>query len=166
VDPLTATQPEIARIFGVSTRTIQRWEELGLASARVEGGDVLRYDVPRAVAWRVEQEAARVADAHDEPGSFEAARARKELALAQIREIELAELQGKMVRVAQRDATVREALEAGDRILKASPRRLANRWARRLKVTEPEAIELIEELVEDVRCLLRERGADGDDAAA
>lgn len=47
------TQRELAALFRVDVRTIQRWGHLGLDDTRVDGA--ANYDAPAAVAWRAQQ---------------------------------------------------------------------------------------------------------------
>lgn len=89
---LTVDQRELARVFGVSPRTIQRWEDAGLADARV--GSTATYDLPAAVAWRVEK---LVAELNGDTPDLDAARARKESALAELRELEVGQLRGDLL---------------------------------------------------------------------
>lgn len=56
------TQRELAQLFGVDVRTIQRWGPQGLDDTRIGGKAV--YDAPAAVAWRLEFVVAQEREKH------------------------------------------------------------------------------------------------------
>ncbi|MCH7566001.1 MAG: hypothetical protein IH968_19510 [Gemmatimonadetes bacterium] len=100
---LTISQTDLARVFGVSTRTIQRWEEEGLREARI--GRRATYALPVAVAWRVDRER-RESDVMD----FNEARARKMAAQAELTEIEVARARAEYIHVSDLDHLLAEPL--------------------------------------------------------
>lgn len=150
-DDLTVDQTTLARILGVSPRTVRRMEREGLSVARVsDPGDAPLYDVPRAVQWVIES---RDPESDDE---LLDARTRKMRADAELREDELRTKRGELVPVHEVLDRVRKPLEAVDGQLRSAPRRLARDWAARLGVTQGEAIALIGDLVEEVRADVRQ----------
>ena len=159
---LTVDQRTLARIFGVSQRTVQRWEAEGLDEARVDGSAT--YDLPAAVAWLTDRAADRsgMSTVREE---LEAARARKYQVDAMLREDELRTRRGELVPVGDVLGMVRKPLEAIDAKLRTAPRRLSQAWAARLGVSQAEAMAMIHDLVEDVRAELRAVFEEEPDAA-
>lgn len=86
---------------------------------------------------------------------YERARARKTEAMARLKELRIAELEGRLVPIEEVEDRIREPLEAIDRGLSSAPQRLAAHWAERLDITQGEAISLIGDLVDDVRGSVR-----------
>ena len=100
---LTISQTDLAWVFGVSTRTIQRWEEEGLRDARI--GKRATYALPVAVACRVDRER-RENDVMD----FTEARARKMAAQAELTEIEVARARGEYIHIVEMERLLSEPL--------------------------------------------------------
>lgn len=100
-DNLHVDQRSLARIFGCSVRTVQRYEDDGLRAARV--GRTATYDLPAAVAWRIQREREQAEQAvtggSEGVPDLSASKARKELALARLRELEVAEREKDLVRL-------------------------------------------------------------------
>ena len=140
---MLVNQRELADAFGVTTRTVQRWEADGLADARVGPGAT--YELAAAIAWRIDSVRQ---DAEDD---YRAARTRLVNAQAVAAERNEALKQGQMIHREDVALLVREPLEEVNRTLKAGPRRHAKKWARVLRIKEAEALELLESFVEDVR---------------
>ena len=97
------TQGELARLFGVAVRTIQRWDAEGLRAARI--GKTATYDPPSAVAWRVARER-RANEAMD----FSEARTRKMAAQAELAELEVARTRAETIHVSDMDRLLAEPL--------------------------------------------------------
>lgn len=152
------SQQQLADVFRVSTRSIQRWGRDGLDDCRVDGGAT--YDLAAAVAWRID-----AVQAHSDD-EYRAARARRMAADADLRELTLAKERRELIHRADVLALVTAPLEAVDRELKSAPTRMARRWSKKLGVSEARTLELIEEIVEEVRSTLREMASDAEDAAA
>lgn len=96
---------------------------------------------------------------------YEQARTRKILAEAELRETEAAVQRGDLLPLEEVLDRVRRPLEEVDARLRSAPRVHARAWAKRLGVTQAEAIHLIGELVEEIRADLF-RNFEGDDGSA
>lgn len=94
LESMTVDQPTLARVFGVSVRTVQRWGSEGLDETRVAGGAT--YDLPSAVAWYAERHVEQ-ANGDASPDAYAEARTRKELALARLRELEVGQREGRLL---------------------------------------------------------------------
>lgn len=163
---MRVSQTELARILGVTPRTIRDYHGLGLEDHRdAETGS---YDLPGSVNWRLELEWKRALESRtpEEADELLQHRTRKMAADAELREDELRMKRGELVPVHEVLDRVRKPLEAVDGQLRSAPRRLARDWAHRLGVTQGEAIALIGDLVEEVRADVRELFADDTDGAA
>jgi phage terminase Nu1 subunit (DNA packaging protein) len=162
VDDLIVSQPTLARVFGVSERTVQRWGALGsgafpggLDDTRVGAGAT--YDLPAAVAWRLALEAERLAGENGDAIALDAARARRELAVAALREHELEVRRRELV---PREAA-RELWNEGVTTLVAEIRRLPARFADVVNPDDPAAGEdALERVAEELMRSLHEAFAD------
>lgn len=154
-------QSQLARIFGVTSRTIRDWHDAGLEEARdPESGT---YNLAQAVQWRIELERERVAQAGLGDSDYEEARARLTAAKAEREEDALRRDRGTLIPAEEVVAKVREPLEEVDARLRAAPREHAPEWVDRLGVGHGEAVHLLGEIVEPIRADLR-RAFDDDDA--
>lgn len=158
---MVVTQSEAAKVFGVSTRTIQRWETDGFPR---QDAEVAAYDLTECVAWALQRERDRLSNVAGD--SFEQARARKTAIEADLKELELAQLRGELVPIDEVAELVEAPLAAVDESLVTAKRRHAKTWARKLKVTQGVARALIDELVEEVRADLKLAVEDSGDLAA
>jgi phage terminase Nu1 subunit (DNA packaging protein) len=152
---LIVGQQEIAQVFSVNVRTVQRWDAEGFP--RTPDG---RYDVGECVAWAIERQKAETAD------EFDLARTRKTAAEAEIREHELQLLRGGSVPIASVAAMVKAALTRVDQAVRGAKRRLSRLWARRLGISEAEAMKLFDDMTEEVRAVLRKALSDAGNLAA
>ena len=160
-NPESITQAEAARRLGRTTAWIRDLTVRGILSRNPDKS----YPWPKV---REEYEAfqAQSEIASSGAADLKAERARLTKLQADAQQFKNDVQRGKYLAVEEGRAEVRAALEDGDRVLKGAPRRLAKKWARRLKLKETETIELIELVVEDVRTLLREVAGDDDPASA
>jgi len=94
---LMVTQAQLAAVFAVSVRTIQRWHAEGLP--RTNGAT--SYRLPDVVRWRLERERERCAAG--EIDELDQARVRKETVRAELLEIEVAQKRGTLVEVVKVD---------------------------------------------------------------
>lgn len=102
---MKANRSQLARIFGVNRNTIAAWCDAGMPVAsqgrqgrewQFETGEVHQWLLDRAVAEAVERaERAPIGDG----GAYDAARARKMAADAEVAEIKLEEIRGRVVAV-------------------------------------------------------------------
>lgn len=153
------TQREAARRLEVTVDWISKLTKRGVLSRNADKS----YPWPRIredyAAFKAET--ARVEETPD----YKAELARLTKLKADAQQLENDVAAGLYKAVAESEAEVRAVLRECDLVLRGSPRRLAKKWARRLKRKETEVIELVEQMVEDVRTLLRE-AAGGDHANA
>lgn len=143
-------QQDLADVFRVSVRTIQRWEKRGLDRARVGNGAT--YDLPEAVAWALEREQA------SEDTDYETARARRMAADAHLRELELGRERGTLVHIDDMEDLLRTPLERVAAELKAAPSRLAPELAARAGISHAAALAILKAIVEEARAALRSVG--------
>jgi phage terminase Nu1 subunit (DNA packaging protein) len=141
VDDL-ATVAELALLFGVHRHTVDTWVKDGLPATRTGAvGSAMLAPVKDAVRWVRENDAARakaaLERARQEADGEETSKARKLAADARMRELDLAEREGKLVDVAQVEdawqqqvAAVREALLtlAGEAVQAGLVRPSEGRW--------------------------------------
>jgi phage terminase Nu1 subunit (DNA packaging protein) len=146
------TQRELALRLAISTAWVRELTARGVL-VRDKGG----YPWPRNHELYGEYQSSLPSgngDGGADP-KYEVARARKTEAEAQLRELDLAVRRGELVPMEDVLTRVREPLESVDLQLRTAPRRHAEAWARRLGITQAEAIALIHDLTEDVRADLR-----------
>lgn len=152
------TQAETADAIGVSARTIRRWEHRDLLSAALAATDGADDDAdtepdePRTDVRRP-RVSGRARDGTPSVSLTEA-RARKEAALAAQHELKLRRLQGELVPLETVEALIRDATQPLDVALRTLSRELGPRWAKRLGVSEGEALALVRELCEALRARL------------
>ena len=155
------TQRETANRLRITTAWVRELTGRGILSRNADKS----YPWPKVDEEYRAFQAAAAGEPEEVDYKAELARLTKLKADAQQLENDVAA--GKFMAVEEARAEVRAALEESDLILRGAPRRLAKKWARRLKRKETEVIELVEQIVEDVRTLLREAaGGDGPAAAA
>ena len=143
------TQIEAAKRLRITTAWVRDLTHRGILSRNEDRS----YPWPTVVE---EYEAFKLADRGEEPKTdYQAELARLTREKADAAEMENARRRGQLVPVEEMRSLLREALKLGNRALGNAPRKLGRRWARRLKVKEARAIELIEEIVEDVRAEMR-----------
>jgi len=165
---MRATQRELAAVFGVTTRTVRRWDGDGLASAFDKRTG--HYDVPSAIRWRIEREVRRAveaAGAGNGPPPKAESDARWAAARAALleREVETAREDPDVI---PRSEVAAALVEARDRAIRAVPRDpelLGLMKPVFVDVApqgreEAEAIDLLDALV---RTVLDYVAADGDD---
>jgi Phage DNA packaging protein, Nu1 subunit of terminase len=87
---------ELARLFDVSLTTVDSWRRRGLPVEERGGrGRALKFSLPAAIAWRLEQEAGE--ESSEAVISFEEARTAKMIAEAELARIELQKRRGEIV---------------------------------------------------------------------
>jgi phage terminase Nu1 subunit (DNA packaging protein) len=120
------TKRGLARQYKVSTNTIASWLSKGLPHIRRTDGSY-HFDRTEVRRWRAENLATRPAPAQGgaHARSYIAGRARKETALAELRELELRRQKGELVPQASVD---KEAFETG-RIVRDALLRMPDRLA-------------------------------------
>src|SRR5690554_391087 len=99
---MTVSQKDLADLFRVTTRTIQRWESKGLDRARV-GGDAT-YDLAEAIAWLVERAEAEAYERGRRDamtGDLERVELKKQEMLARKHELDVEEREGRLIDVAE-----------------------------------------------------------------
>lgn len=164
---MRCNQQELAEVFGISVRTIQRWEVHGLANARVsDEATRAMYDLTAAVAWRVDREVERFTELSTNGASvdFEEARARKEMALARLREFDLAERQQTLIHVDDAGDSYAEIIAEIAAAIRSAPARYAHHVLCTCRDAAT-ALEVLDKVFDNFRAQLR----DGDpkpDAAA
>lgn len=152
------SQVQLAEILEVSPRQVRRWGRDGLP--RDPDG---RYPLAECIAWareRDREDAARQAlvDLREAGAAdYDAARARREEALADLAELQRDEKLGLTMTITDYEEELRGAMERLDAGLRALPHRLAGRVIG--VETVGAALERIHSVIEDVRAELRE-GAD------
>ncbi len=144
------TQQQLAEVFSVTTRTIQRWGPEGLDEARVPGEAT--YDLTRAVAWRLEAVQATTDD------EYRQARGKRMAADAELKEIELAKARGSLIAIEDVEVLLRGSLEKVNLALRAAPSRLANKLVEMTGRSRKECQKIISEIVEGARVDLRSIG--------
>ncbi len=109
---IVTTIAEVARHFGVSDRTVQRWlAEPGFPGAAGERGKRNgKFSLKAIEAWKLERDGGAVVD-KDSP------KYRKAEADAAIRELELAELEGRLIDVAEVSAEMERAIHNAKSVL-------------------------------------------------
>jgi len=147
------SQKETAKRLGIVVRVLSRYTKSG----RITRNPDKSYPWPNV---QLEHQAIqRVATAARAAGhgnlGFQAERARLVKEQADKAETENLVRRGELVELADVAKLVRAPLEAVDRKLKSAKGTHAKAWAKRLRVSEAVAMELIEALVEDVRSDLR-----------
>jgi phage terminase Nu1 subunit (DNA packaging protein) len=163
-DPkLVFTRAQLAELAGVTTKTLQRWEEGGLSAARLNGGGQrVRYDGPASFQYCVQTEARRLAQVDasaaapdDETGeavvksSWDARYAR---ARALAAEIELEADRGTLVPAAE----LHDVLARASALARSLPRREAPAVARLLGVEPRDAMPLLERVSDQILALFHE----------
>lgn len=145
-------QKDLAAVFRVSPRTIQRWEDKGLDRARK--GPEATYDLAEAVAWALERaEADAYERGHREAltGDLEKVELKKQEMLARKHELDVEEREGRLVDVDEVEEDLAREFSQIRAALLAFPGRLAPRLD---KYKTPEALAIIEpavhELMEDL----------------
>lgn len=157
-------QTQLAReIFGVTSRTIRDWEKAGMPSHGT--GRRRKYHVPECVAWRIEEErrrvheelAPRLQEREDTP-KLDDSRARREAAVAALRELELAERRGELIPLDDHEHTLSEI--AG--VVHGLPRRteFLRALARAMKVRPRDAVPAAETAVRLIVAAIRQLGED------
>jgi phage terminase Nu1 subunit (DNA packaging protein) len=141
---MTVDQPTLAELFGVTTRTIQRWGRQGLDEARV--GDSATYDLRAAIAWREAQLKG------DDP--LTEARVRKMEADAERSELRTARERGELIHVDDLEMLFAEPLA----MLRARLLELPARIAVELPMPDREAVDIIEPLVHALMTEMAEAG--------
>lgn len=98
--PLLVNKTELARILGISTKTVSRYQTEGLPFTGK--GQSARFDVTACVQWYAQKQA-QIAMSQVDIGkvslSEEEVKVRKLLAEAQMKELELAQMRGELVLV-------------------------------------------------------------------
>lgn len=115
-------QTDLARVFRVTTRTVQRWNEQGLP--RQGEGRTAKYPLELCIAWvrkRDREEALEAA----RPKDLAEARLRKAIADAELAEYEVAERRGETMTVEHFEDLVGSAMRRMDAQLRTLPRRVA-----------------------------------------
>lgn len=120
---MLVNQSTLAGLFRRTARTLRDWHADGLEDHRdPETGN---YDLAGAIGWLLERERQRFGELmgarNGDAPSLEEARARKETALAQLRELDLAEREGGLLPVAAVDKVLDAAHESIDAILDSIP---------------------------------------------
>ena len=122
---MKVSQAELARIFGVDTRTIQRWTDAGLP--RQGAGKATKYDVAAALTWWLERERGRLE--RRRPGRTAQALAEARARIAEIRAereaLELALRKGELLPV----DVVEQRFAAFAEEVRDALRAAAARWA-------------------------------------
>ena len=152
------TQTEAAERLRISTSWLRVLSDRGVVRRNSDGS----YPWPEVAedykSYREEDDDAprgngSCSGANEE---WQIARSRKELAVAQLREQELAARARELIPAEEVFDRVRRPLEEVDAKLRAAPRTLAREWSKRLGLTQAETIALVGDLVEDVRSSIRE----------
>lgn len=97
------TQTELARVFGVTTKTVQRWVERGLPREGI--GRKATYPLEACIVWVREKDREEAIDAA-RPRTLEEARIRKATADAELAEYELGLRRKELMTLAQYRAAV------------------------------------------------------------
>ena len=156
-DRREVTKRELAGILGLSTRQIENLEAEGLPRRADKNRKF--YPIPDAVRWYVDRERRRA-----EPTDFEEARARKMAAEARLAELMLAREEGKLLAIDDVEREWRQVLERLRAKLLSVPSRYAPALVGRRSI--PEAIQVLQQLVEETMLALSETGEEidaGDD---
>lgn len=161
-------QTEVAAAFGVTTRTIRDWEAGGFPS---EGtGRRRKYRIDDCIEWRVDEERRRVLaelepqmDASRGP-SLDEAKRRKEIALAEIRETELAQLRGDLLPIDEHEYTLKRIAS----VVLGLPRRreFLKAIATTAGIRYREAIPVAEDATDLIMAAIREVADDALDPAS
>jgi len=155
-----ANQKEFGQIVGLTPRHIRNLEIAGMPY-REEGRRKL-YPLPAAVHW-IRDRAIESAVSDVQPTGFEEARAREMLARAERAEIEVHQLRGRYVDVADLEVEFSQHLAQ----IRARLLSLPGRIAAELPMPAVESVEIIERVVfEFMSELSEEEVEEPDDAAA
>ena len=146
---MQVNQVKLAQLFRMSTRTIQRWESEGLKASRVEKG-VVWYDMADAIAWRLKKGLA-------EGDPLREAQIRRMEAIAAQKEFELENQRGNFVPMHEVDRLLSGSLERVANALRAAPTKLAPTVAKRLGISRTAARVVLQDLVEEVKSVIRDR---------
>lgn len=152
-DPVELNQTQMAQVFGVTVRTIRRWEKEGLP-ARRDGSQKL-YPLALAIRWERER-AVEAALKEVEITDVDAVRLRKLEAEAESKELDLQQKRGELVPIDQVETLLREALESVDSLLRHAPSRFAPKLAKAAELPIKRARTILEDVIELVRGSLRE----------
>lgn len=152
--PGELSQSGLAQLFGVSVRTIQRWDHEGLAESRV--GDGATYHSAAAVAWRI----ARERRANEAMSLFEA-RTRKMIAQAELAELEVARTRAETIHVSDLNRLLTEPLARLRGQLLSFAGVVAPRLTEPLEV--PQAVAILEAAMGEFLEPISQEGLLGDD---
>ena len=144
---------ELARLFDVSLTTVDSWRRRGLPVEERGGrGRALKFSLPAAIAWRLEQEAGE--ESSEAVISFEEARTAKMIAEAELARIELQKRRGEIVEldvvaeIVESDYGVVRSKVLGLAVKIAAEVIAAGTPARARGIIERETRELLEELAD------------------
>lgn len=115
------TQAAIARLFGVTVRTVQRWTEMGMPRE----GDLrgASYDQTKCIAWKMERVREEVEQEMPPVDSIEEARRRKAIADADLAEYDVGERRRELMTTDQyREALLAAYERVGQRLKTLEPR--------------------------------------------
>lgn len=164
------TQVETSKRLQISTAWIRELTSRGILSRNSDGS----YPWPEVAdeyrAYRENPEDEKEPDAPSAVGDLVAEELRERIRWTRERadkqRMENDVRRGELIPASHFIEALRLPLEACDQALRNAKRRLGRKWAKRLKVSEAEAMALIEEIAEEARGHLRKALDDADDAAA
>lgn len=149
---MKVSQAELARIFGVDTRTIQRWADAGLP--REGSGRATKYDIAAALAWWLERERGRLV--RERPGRAARALAEARARIAEVRAereaLELAVRKGELVPLEVVEQRFTAFVESVVHAIRSAPARWAPYLCHERPVAEAQAelARLVNELLTEL----------------
>ncbi|MFM2092861.1 MAG: Enterobacter phage Arya [Planctomycetota bacterium] len=121
---------DLATFLGVSPPTVDAWIRRGMPfRKRGDKGRAWEFDTAEVVDWLREEEARRHIGEQAETMTLDQAKQRREVANAQLAELELAERLRTVIKVDDVAATVREEYQVVRQLLLSIPGRLAQELA-------------------------------------
>lgn len=154
------TQTEAAERLRISTSWLRTLTDRELITRNDDGSYPWPTVADEFDAYKAESSGPGGESAPD----YDAARTRKAIVEAMIREDELAVRRGELVPASEVLARIREPLERVDAKLRTAVRTHSKSWAMKLGVSQAQAMALMHDVIEDVRADLRELFEDPDDS--
>jgi hypothetical protein len=160
------TQKEAANRLRITTAWVRELTNRGVLPRNPDG----KYPWPEVAEHYEEFQAKKGDDGGDSDGDdgklqdeLDRERIRWTREKADAQEMENAVRRGELIPAEQFAGALRAPLEAVDHSLRTARRRLGRPWAKRLKVSQAEAMSLIDQIVEEARAHIRKAIEDAGD---
>lgn len=153
--PLWLTQRQIAKAFGVSTRTVNRWHDDGFPHHGEGRG--IRYHLPDCIEWALARERRDLEDQLDAMQDLDSARTRRMLALAKKTELEAEKMAERMIDIDDLEELHLEPLGRIREAMVSAPPRFAPLLD---KYPKRQAMKLLKQIFHDFMATVAELGGD------